>query len=152
MSSKYRSHTASYNDVVARAYELIGGAKPSGYGKVRINIKNVQLEKNECDFDSLMLAPTKHSLDRMAYIEAFIDAMDQMKGAHGTSYFDKVHFDSYVSSKLEKQLVGGHGEGTEQNPKQVNWDSIIDEIAKEQTGGKGGGYPKTWRLKSPPNL
>lgn len=33
--------------------------------------------------------------------------------------------------------------------KHVTWESVIEEIAKESNTGKGGGYPKTWRLKSP---
>lgn len=141
-SKKYSRFTEAYQDKADKAYELIGGAKPYGFGKVRINMKSIHLENKGNDFESLVLNPTQPSLDRAAYIEKFIDVMD------GESYFDNVHFGHYVQSKIEKDLKGGQGEGTEQNPKHINWGNISREIGKEKESGKGGGYPKTWRLKT----
>ncbi|MFD3270328.1 hypothetical protein ACE3MS_09370 [Paenibacillus dendritiformis] len=116
---------------------------------MQIGIKHVRLDTNGTDFDSLIMNPTKTSVNRVAYIEKFIDAMNEPEESGGTSYFGRVHFERYVQSKSENNLVSGKGDGTEQNPKHVTWESVIEEIAKERTTGKGGGYPKRWQLKSP---
>ncbi|WGU92653.1 hypothetical protein QJQ58_19045 [Paenibacillus dendritiformis] len=146
-SSKYGQLTEKYRDTADKAYELIGGAKPYGFGKVQVGIKHVRLDTNGTDFDSLIMNPTKTSMNPVAYIEKFIDAMNEPEESGGTFYFERVHFERYLQSKTEQTLVSG--DGTEQNPQHVTWESVIEEIAKERTTGKGGGYPKRWRLKSP---
>ncbi|BFH17067.1 hypothetical protein WJ0W_006344 [Paenibacillus melissococcoides] len=50
-SSKYGQLTAKYRDTADKAYELIGGAKPYGFGKVQIGIKHVLLDSNGTDFE-----------------------------------------------------------------------------------------------------
>lgn len=145
-SSKYGQYTEEYRDFADKAYELIGGAKPYGFGKMQIDIKHVQLERIDADFDALIMNPRDTSENGLAYIEQFIDAMNG-KGTCGKTYFDKVHFKNYVNSKVEESMVTG-GDGTKQSPKHVNWDNAADEIAKDSNNGKGGGYPKSWRLKT----
>ncbi|GAV15639.1 hypothetical protein [Paenibacillus sp. NAIST15-1] len=146
-SSKYSQYTEAYREFADKAYELIGGAKPYGFGKVQIHIKHVQLERKDANFDALITNPIKILENRSAYIEQFIDAMYRTKEASDISYFDKVHFENYVLSKVEESKIPG-GAGTKQNPKDVNWDNAADEIAKDSNNGKGGGYPKSWRLKT----
>ncbi|MCM3341560.1 hypothetical protein M3650_23690 [Paenibacillus sp. MER TA 81-3] len=146
-ASKYSQYTEEYRDLADKAYELIGGAKPYGFGKVQIHIKQVRLERKDANFDALIMNPTETSENRSAYIEQFIDVMNRTKEACSISYFDKVHFENYVLSKVEESMITG-GAGTKQNPKHVNWDNAADEIAKDSNNGKGGGYPKSWRLKT----
>ncbi|WP_374018013.1 hypothetical protein ABU162_28720 [Paenibacillus thiaminolyticus] len=122
-SRKYGQLTAKYHDMADKAYELIGGAKPYGFGKVQMRIKHVRLDSNGTDFDSLIMNPTKTSVNRVAYIEKFIDAMNEREELGGTSYFERVHFERYVQSKSEKNLV--IGKGTEQNPKHVTWKVLL---------------------------
>ncbi|MFD3270331.1 hypothetical protein ACE3MS_09385 [Paenibacillus dendritiformis] len=106
--------------------------------------------------------PTKTSVNWVAYIEKFIDAMNEPEESGGTSYFERVHFERYVQSKSEENLVSRKGDRTKQNRKHVTCESVIEEIAKERTTGKGGGYPEkvaaqivnplTWHnLSSTPN-
>lgn len=145
---KYGHVTISFRDTADKAYELIGGAKSYGFGKVKVNIKHVRIDNNDTDFDTLMKNTSKISENWVTYIEKFIDAMNKTGEACDTPYFQRVHFDKYVHSKMEKNMDTG-GAGTIQNPKHVNWNSISDEVSNKRENGKSGGYPVSWRLKTP---
>ena len=67
-----------------------------------------------------------------AYIDAFIDAMG------GRQYFDKVHFEQYLQSKLQIPGPPGSGTGEKNNPLHIHWASR--ELST-------GGYEKGWRLR-----
>ncbi|UHA72133.1 hypothetical protein [Paenibacillus sp. 481] len=138
-SKKYSENVTDLKALQDKSYELIGGAKPYGYGKVKIEIKSLQLEKKGNDFDSLILNPTEAHSERAVYIDQFITVMG------GEQYFKKNQFKPFIQSKLEKSF-NTNGDGTVRNPKHVNWDNITEEIGKEKRSGKGGGYPKSWRL------
>jgi len=129
-SKEFNGYIADYNNKIQDTYELIGGAKPYGYGKVKIEVLDLQIEKKGIDFESLVLEPMYKGNDWNEYIDEFINYMG------GGEYFEKVHFKHYIESKLE----------VSQDLPIKNWEDIITEIKK--CGNGGGGYPKKWRLKS----
>lgn len=111
-------------------FELIGGAKPYGYGKVKIKVENLAVEKEGIDFESLLVNPTEtvnHNWSE--YIDAFIEKMG------GSEFFNRVNLRAYLESKRE---IG-------EDPKRITWESLADQI-KQQTNREGG-YPPNWVLK-----
>lgn len=120
-SKRYQDIVANYKESLQQTYELIGGAKPYGYGKVKIHIQSLNFEKAGNDFDTLILNPTQIVDHWDEYIDAFIEEMD------GKNYFSEINFASYVVSKQEFF-----------SPIDIYWDS--DKL-------KNGGYDKSYRLK-----
>lgn len=74
-SSKYGHFIADFKGDMEKAYELIGGAKPYGYGKVKVEIQDLEVEKTGTDFETLVLGPTENVDDTVKFIDAFIDSM-----------------------------------------------------------------------------
>lgn len=94
-SQKYKEIAAEYRNRLEQTYDLLGGAKPYGFGKVKMEIQSLELEKNGKDFESLVLEPMELLEEWHEYIDSFITTM------RGQQYFTEVHFDQYIQSKLE---------------------------------------------------
>lgn len=94
-SKKYGKYIAAYEDKLENAYELIGGAKPYGYGKVKIKVQDLQIEKEGNDFEVLVSEPMEQIREWHEYIDAFITSMG------GQQYFERVYFKQYIQSKIE---------------------------------------------------
>ncbi|PAD17102.1 hypothetical protein [Shouchella clausii] len=109
-------------------YDLLGGGKPYGYGKVKIKVDSLNLETRGNDFHSLMLSKEekKEGTQLKEYINSFISEMN------GTEYFENVHLVHYLQSKKVFQEVKG--------VKHYNWSNM----KKKQVG-----YDKNERLISP---
>lgn len=122
-------------------YELIGGAKPYGYGKVMVRVQEVMIEKTGTSFNDLVLEPFKiYQRDAEEFgkwIDAFINKIREKH--HKTSYADLVHLKEYIESKLEIDVQAG-----EEAVQHVNWINI-NILNKD-----GVGYNKNWRLARPP--
>jgi len=132
-SKQYSEYIAEYKEKMADAYELIGGAKPYGYGKVKLEVQNLQIETEEDDFQSLVLEPMKQVNEWYEYIDEFIASMG------GQQYFEQVHFRQYIKSKMEVSFDdSGAGIKTQSEPKHINWENI----------NQRGGYSRNLRLKS----
>ena len=122
-SEKYKEIADKYRDKLEQTYDLIGGAKPYGYGKVKIDIQSLEIEKGETDFASLVLEPMEPIKAWQEYIDAYITEMGKEE------YFDNVHFERYIQSKLEIDL-------SKAGPKHINWEIKL-----------GKGYNSRWRLR-----
>lgn len=109
-------------------YELIGGAKSYGYGKVKIKVDSLNLDTRGNDFQSLMLnkEEKKEGAQLKEYINSFVTKMN------GTEYFENVHLAHYLQSKKVFKKIEG--------VKHYNW----PDFDKNQIG-----YDKSWRLLSP---
>ncbi|MRN53119.1 hypothetical protein [Paenibacillus monticola] len=142
---KYLNHSQSIVKMNKRAdgtlkpetlYELIGGAKPYGYGKVQFKIKDLCLEKQGNDFESLIVNTSDELQSNYTeYIDAFIEAMN------GPDLFNRIHLDRYIRSKQEIDFAGKENH--------CNWDNLEYKIStSDREGGKkGGGYPANWVLE-----
>ncbi|MCY1106856.1 hypothetical protein [Shouchella clausii] len=84
-------------------YDLLGGGKPYGYGKVKIKVDSLNLETRGNDFHSLMLSKEekKEGTQLKEYINSFISEMN------GTKYFENVHLAHYLQSKKVFKEVKG---------------------------------------------
>ncbi|QDR78909.1 hypothetical protein [Sporomusa termitida] len=128
---QYGPQAEQYRCELEQAYDLIGGAKPYGYGKVKIEVRKLELEKSGCDFASLVL-DTEEIIAAGTwgeYIDTFIAGMG------GSKYFDTVHFRQYLQSKLELP----------DDNELITWDQLPTKIAEEKSSQVG--YPKHWRLQ-----
>lgn len=133
-SERYKEIAAKYQAKLEHAYDLLGGAKPYGYGKVKIEIDSLEIEKKGNDFASLILEPMQTVEKWHQYIDAFIADMG------GQQYFERVHFDQYLQSKLEIDAPAAQtdqGQGKRTPPKHYNWND---------TSAFKKGYNKKWRL------
>ncbi|WP_170233086.1 TIGR03986 family type III CRISPR-associated RAMP protein [Sporomusa termitida] len=129
---QYGPQAEQFRSELEQAYDLVGGAKPYGYGKVKIEVRQLALEKSGRDFTSLVVDTEEIIADATwgEYIDAFIADMG------GGNYFNTVHFRQYLQSKLELQDAS----------ELITWDQLPKKIAAE-TNSSQGGYPKHWRLK-----
>ena len=137
-----QSHQYDFIDenrhLIHYAYEQIGGAKPYGYGKVRIEIENLYLENRDHSFEALTLNPIEEKTDRYEYVDAFLKKMYSVWG--------KDYFKNYIESKQETKREEKTGKNySKENPKTINWYNLSEKV-QEDTSNKGGGYPKGWRL------
>lgn len=84
-----------------RLFELIGGAKAYGYGKVQINIKQLKLDPQETSFEALLgmkkVDDNQETIIKKA-IEAFIN---KMKSDFNQHYLQSETFQHYLLSKME---------------------------------------------------
>ncbi len=121
-------------NLIQNAYEQIGGAKPYGYGKVKVEVEKLYLEKKDHSFEALIVDPTEEQNDRCEYIDAFIDEMYSAK----EDYFH--YFKEYIESKQERNREEKTDENySRENPTTINWNNLNEKIG-------GGGYPKDWKL------
>ncbi|MCS7461178.1 hypothetical protein N0M98_13575 [Paenibacillus doosanensis] len=138
-SRLFKEQLSPYYSQLEEAYELIGGAKPYGYGKVKIHVDSIALEKQGTDFDSLVVHPVE-IIEGQENFHSYVDAfMDRMKGA---DYFQTVHLGAYIRSKQE--FIPEHSK------LHINWNNMQEQIQNQTRGykKKGGGYPKEWMLSS----
>ena len=133
-SHQYVNFINENRHFIQNAYEQIGGAKPYGYGKVKVEVDNLYLEKNDCSFESLVLNPLEEKTDRYEYIDAFIQEMHE---AGKEAYF--YDFKNYIDSKQERSREEKTGENySQESPTTINWSNLSEKIS--------AGYPKEWRL------
>ncbi|MBJ6359934.1 hypothetical protein ACFOQM_01170 [Paenibacillus sp. GCM10012307] len=139
-SEEYKDDVKRHQNDIKNAYELIGGAKPYGYGKVRISIESIKLEKQGNDFVSLITKPDEDA-DAVQQISSYIDACIQKLG--GGTLFKTDRMDKYICSKQETSF--------DNKATHINWSTIKDigpMLEKYKVGSKQVGYPKTSYLKS----
>lgn len=103
-------------------YDSIGGAKPYGYGKVKMSVLKLNVESKSKSLESIMKGHECNKKDFSAYIDKFIDKMESISGK---KYFELVDMEMYIQSKSEVENDGVD----------VRWDKLKN------------GYPKNWRLK-----
>jgi hypothetical protein len=105
--------------------ELIGGAKPYGYGKVKVTITDLKLENQGNDFTTLILKPQRNveRKELQSYIKTWLEKRSE-------EYFRKMYMTHYLESKLELRPDEEH----------IHWMNL-----KEKAGRVG--YPENWRLK-----
>ncbi len=133
-SQQYVDFIEENRHLIQNACEQIGGAKPYGYGKVKVEIDNLYLEKRDCSFESLILDPLEEKTDRYEYIDAFIH---EMYAEGQEAYFRD--FKNYIESKQERNREEKAGENySRESPTTINWNNLSEKIR--------GGYPKEWRL------
>lgn len=122
-------------NLIQNAYEQIGGAKPYGYGKVKVEVEKLYLEKRSHSFEVLIVDPLEEKNDRYEYIDAFID---EMYSARKEDYFH--YFKEYIEIKQETNREEKTDENySRENPTTINWNNLNEKIG-------GGGYPRDWRL------
>jgi hypothetical protein len=140
-SKQYGDFVQENSHIIQNAYEQIGGAKPYGYGKVKVEVTHLYLEKNDCSFESLILNPFEEQKKKDKYVDSFIEKMCK---AYGEKYLDYVK--DYIRSKQEKDRTDKAEENfSKNNPTIVNWTNMNEKIEKGYDKA-GGGYPKSWRL------
>lgn len=122
---------------IEKSFEQIGGAKPYGYGKVQVDITEPLLEKNDNSFKSLITDSTKIEKEEYKYIDAYINMMEKEYDCKYVGYLSK-----YIESKHEKNRE----ESLNNNPMMINWYNVQEKIQKDSKN-KGGGYPKSWRIR-----
>ncbi|WP_191089541.1 TIGR03986 family CRISPR-associated RAMP protein [Paenibacillus spiritus] len=122
-------------------YELIGGAKPYGYGKVMFTVGAIELERKETDFDSLINNPYEtNKATPSTFVNAFLNGMG------GDTWLKRIHMDQYVQSKMEKDFKNlSQSRG---NTPHINWSNMDEMRKKVDNKTSGGGYPDSWILKS----
>ena len=130
-SKQYKGKNKS---IIEKSFEQIGGAKPYGYGKVKVDITEFYLENNDASFESLITNSIKKIDDenRQKYIDAYFNTMENKE----SNYFDR-----YIESKQEvkrENLSNG-------NSIMIDWYNVQENIQK-YSGNKGGGYPANWRI------
>jgi CRISPR-associated protein (TIGR03986 family) len=128
-----------------RCYELIGGAKPYGYGKVTIDVLDLRLEDTDYDFEKLMLGNAKQEPQEKwkEYIDAFLEDMG------GEAFIKSALFGAYLISKSE-MVDDEFGEDDIKD-----WDYFV-RSSKDKNGRNSfrkkkpktpTGYKKNWILK-----
>lgn len=119
-------------------FESIGGAKPYGYGKVKMKIEKLAIKKYENSFEGWMGSLVDCKSDIPRYIDLFTEKMNGDYSKNITAdYFENIYFKQYLESKKECKA----------KLNDINWDNIEDEIKAYNKGKKRGGYPKNWYLE-----
>ena len=119
LTQKYKKLIKNKN--VDECYELIGGAKPYGYGKTKIRIKELMIEKKDNGFESLIV----NSFDKKNNYEEYIDSFLANLSEKNQNFLTK-QFNEYIVSKQPIQ----------KREKHYNWENLIKN-----------GYKKNWILK-----
>lgn len=126
----------TYNTEGKPYYELIGGAKAYGYGKVQFELVEIMLQQQGSSFESLVIAPHKAAeVEPSVLVNAFIEVMKR------DSWLERIDIKRYVQSKLEREF-----ESSDEN--HVNWSNMNKKREKPNQQNSGGGYPTDWVLKS----
>lgn len=119
--------------IKSRLYELIGGAKPYGYGKVTMKVKQLQVEPSDISFESLM--GWNDTSDRSDYMikDAIKAFLDKIITEFETDYLQSETFQHYLLSKTEFDTSG--------IKEFYEWTNLkVDER------GNKGGYDTKWIL------
>lgn len=136
MDIKLLPDVTTYNNEGKPYYELIGGAKAYGYGKVQFESIVVLLEQQESSFESLVIEPFKAAeVEPAVFVKAYSELMKS------DSILRRVDIKRYVQSKLEREF-----EASDNN--HVNWSNMNEVRANLGEKQSGGGYPTDWVLKS----
>lgn len=116
-------------EFLSNCFELIGGAKPYGYGKVRVIVQELQLKGNSYDFESLMTdnMTNKPQENWGEYIDAFLEEMG------GERFVQSELFGAYMASKTVLQ----DNEFSRSDIK--SWECFFKNDIQ--------GYGRNWRLK-----
>lgn len=138
-SSEYRVQVEKIQNL-DQAYELIGGAKPYGYGKVKISIDEVHLEQKETiDFESLVL--DQQVMLKGEEIASYIDAFINHMGKENYFNLQQAPLYDYIHSK---QIFNNYDPDTH-----FNWTSSNFSINKDDSTKKSEvGYNKNYYLKT----
>ncbi|MBS4534349.1 hypothetical protein GOQ29_01810 [Clostridium sp. D2Q-14] len=135
-SKEYRECIGENGINIENSFEQIGGAKPYGYGKVKVEIMDLCIEKKDISFESLILDPMEKQSNRSEYVDAYIT---KMKEVCEKNYFNYLR--RYIKSKQEKDRnETSNWDCNETNPIVVNWYNLDEKIKKRK------GYPKEWRF------
>ncbi|MEK4529889.1 hypothetical protein NST38_31270 [Paenibacillus sp. FSL H8-0104] len=136
MNVKLLPDAEKYNIEGKPYYELIGGAKAYGYGKVQFERMEIMLEEQGNSFESLIITPFKASkVDPSLFVKAYREVMKH------DSRLEQVDIKRYVQSRIEIEFKSS-------DRYHVNW-SNMNEVRKDlNRKPSGGGYPTDWVLKS----
>lgn len=133
-SVQFKKEVYEYKDKLQQVFELIGGAKPYGYGKVKINVESMQIERNSTDFESLIIEPETSVYDYGAYIDHFLGRME----TH-LSYLQHDLLNHYISSKQIRSF-------RDDDAQHLDWSKMSNSYSSEKN--KSVGYPRDSYLKS----
>ncbi|WP_059050900.1 TIGR03986 family type III CRISPR-associated RAMP protein [Paenibacillus senegalimassiliensis] len=129
------SDVEKYNSKGKPHYELIGGAKAYGYGKVQFELIEIMLEQSGNTFESLVITPFRAvEAELSVFVDTFINMMKSEFG------LEQIDIKGYVQSKLEREFDSAEN--------YVNWSNMSEKRKKPGSNNKGGGYPTNWILKS----
>lgn len=107
-------------------FDAIGGAKPYGYGCVRINIDKLNLKSTELNPQDIDYWIEKKETDSF---EKYIAAAFEKK------VIPENILSYYLTSKQKKKKISS-----------VNWENLSEEIKKSIGKDNVAGYPKNWIL------
>lgn len=114
-------------------FDSIGGAKPYGYGCVRVNIENMKID-----------CMGEKSVD----IEDWISDDEDIESKEGNLDLEK-----YILATMEKDIISEKTLGYYLNSKRkqtkassVNWENLSSEIQKSSGKNNAAGYPENWIL------
>jgi CRISPR-associated protein (TIGR03986 family) len=142
LEREYKELQTVHRLINANLYELIGGAKPYGYGKVRMKITRLSLEPSDASFEALM-GWNNAEQDQEQLISDAIKAFITNMQSFDSNYLRSETFQHYLLSKTEYR-----GE------KITEWTDLgtdREENGKNRNNGnKGGGYPDNWILGDRP--
>lgn len=129
-TSKYKEELKKAGIAVSDTYEQIGGAKPYGYGAVKVEIDEMHIEKNDSSFETLIennmqKSNASENIDYTKYVDKYLTEMMNYQD----NYFE--YLKPYIESKYEKPNDKSY----------ITWSNIGGKL-------KGGGYPRNWRLKT----
>ncbi len=106
-SSEYKDKLDKLGININDTHEQIGGAKPYGYGAVKVAINEVHIEKNDNSFETLIgnnLAKSNAS-EELDYTSCIDDFLEEMLNHH-KDYFE--YLKPYIESKQIKSSNSGY--------------------------------------------
>lgn len=127
MTKKYKKEIVDHKKILNECYELIGGAKPYGYGKTKIRIEKLMLERKDINFGTLIENSFDENDEYGKYLDSFIDFVVEKKDYK--DYFTDDCFCEYLNSKQEVEY---------KSTEYYNWNNL----------NIGKGYDKKWILKT----
>ncbi|WP_265447025.1 hypothetical protein [Acetivibrio straminisolvens] len=131
-SKKYCNDLKDFCNYIESCHELIGGAKPYGYGNVKVEVEDIYIEKEDDSFESLILGPLKEEKENKSqYIDKYLE--EAYKAGKKCVL---CRLKEYVNSKQERVRDNKEdGDFTKQRPKRISWANLSEKV-----------YPKEWRL------
>lgn len=137
VASRYEEFKDYDRENFQRLYELIGGAKPYGYGKVHMKVTQVRLGPKDVSFEALLDLEASECSDdpsdrghqvRVEAVHAFIQ---KMKAEFNENYLKSETFRHYLLSKSEYTSKPGAKESIRE------WTAMAEQ---------GAGYKDEWIL------